>query len=295
MPPPKKKVGGSKKKAKPSSSSSLPPPTPLQSLLSSHRSAIPLLLSTFPHRRDLLYLDLHLLSFPHLPPFTLLLTSTSTLLTLSHALTQRHGPLSSLRLFRSPHSHDELPFHPLTSLADLGCVGGGVEGVGKGGGGGEGEEGEDGGGGGERRYQMWYDVLSEVRGGVCMKEVGGWEKQEGEADEDEAGDRAAREEREGGRREWEDEEKEMEATGLASGEREAAGEGGGNGAEAMGSGVDTPTGTGDEDGRPSEAKHGASAGDAAAYARKAATRAAGAQLGDAASTEQTSTLAAMWS
>ena len=200
MPAPKKKKGGGGKKKK--SLTSLPSPSPLQLLLSSHRATVPTLLSTFPHRADLLYLDLHLLTFPFLDPYTLLLTSHSTLLTLSHSLTQRHGPLASIRLFRSPHPHDELPFHPHTSLADLGCEGGRRE--------------ED------RRYQLWYDVLSEVRGGVCMKEVRMLEEEGGGG------------EAEGGGGEWE--EREMEGRGGRGGrhagrEAEATGEGSGDARE----------------------------------------------------------------
>ena len=145
--PAKKKAAGNKKKT---AIPSIPSPSPLSSLLSSHHTMVPRLLSSFPTRSDLLFLDLHLLTFPSLT-LTLLLSSSSTLQSVSHAIHRRHGPSSSLRLFRSPSEDDELSFDPWLSLEQLGCSGG------------RREEG--------RRYQLWYDVLSEVKGGVCMKEV----------------------------------------------------------------------------------------------------------------------------
>ena len=147
--PPKKKAagGGKKKKSKPSISASATP-SPLSVLLSSHHEATPALLASFPARTDLITLQLHLLSFPHLT-LSFLLSTSSPLSTLSHRIEQHHGPSSVLSLFSSPTP----PLTPLPlslRLQDVGCTGGSAE--------------------EERRYELWYDFVSDVTGSVVMKE-----------------------------------------------------------------------------------------------------------------------------
>ena len=169
MPPPKAKASKAKKAKK--ASVDLPAaPSPLDSLLTAHRTAVPSTLSSWKQRSDLLHLDLHLLHAPYLT-LTFLLSTSSPLSCLLHRLHSVHGPFNGLRLFRSSSAEsedDELTDLSLT-LEDLGCRGGtassdeqqrtgesssadAVTGVAR------------------RRYELWYTLLSALDGPMLMRE-----------------------------------------------------------------------------------------------------------------------------
>ena len=178
-PKPKKAATSKGAKAGKSSADAPPAPTPLESLLAAHRVAAPSALAGWKQRSDLLHLDLHLMHAPYMTVSFLLATS-SPLSCLLHRLHAVHGPFSGLRLFRcSEEEEAEAEEDELTDLSvtlgELGCRGDSASD----------EQQEDGGmaeavrdgsvsGGGSvsgrRRYELWYQLLSELDDALIMRE-----------------------------------------------------------------------------------------------------------------------------